>query len=720
MLYRYGTFIHRRAGLVLVLAALALTLCTALGIGAFGQLKGGGFNDPDAEATRAEQVIDTQFGGRINLVFLLHATTGSIDAPAATQAGRTLTRHLGGEPDVDAVVSYWTAKAPALRSHDGSQAMVAVHVTGDDDESTTRAKALISRYSVTGGTVTVQAGGSAAASADINDQVTTSLLRAEAIAVPLTTILLLLVFGSVVAALLPLLVGTVAIMGTFAELFVVGSVTDVSVFSINMTTALGLGLGIDYSLLLVSRFREQLAQGQPVAEAVAATVASAGRTVLFAAATVASALTALLVFPQYFLRSFAYAGIGVVLISAASALLVLPALLSVLGARVNSGKIPWSAAATRGGESRIWRRTTTAVQRRPARYAVPAVLLLLFLAVPLTHAALGTPDQGVLPKNTASRQVSDHLSADFSGQGDQLDVVTTAAVPPTALSDYARTLSQLSGVAAVDSSAGSYRDRAPAAASLDPTTLARPHAQRIVVSTDLTAKSAAAQDLVAKVRAVPSPAEVGALVGGPDADLVDTSASIGDHLPYAALIIVAGTLLLLFAFTGSLLQPVRALLFNALTLSATTGVLVWMFQDGHGAGALSYTARPMDMSMLILFLCIAFGLSMDYEVFLISRIKELHDHGTPTADAVTTGLARTGRIVSAAAALLAVSLLAFAAGTVSFLQMFGIGSGLAIVLDATLVRAVLLPAFMRAFGEANWYCPAPLRRLHRRIALAEA
>ncbi|QIY68773.1 MMPL family transporter [Streptomyces sp. RLB1-33] len=719
MLYRYGTFIHRRARLVLVLAALALAVCTALGIGAFGQLKGGGFNDPDAEATRAEQVIDSQFGGRSNLVFLVHATTGSVDAPAAAQAGRTLTRRLHGEPDVDAVVSYWTTPAPALRSHDSTQAMVAVHVTGDDDQSTTRAKALISRYSVTDGTATIRAGGSAAASVDINDQVTTSLLRAEAIAVPITT-LLLLVFGSLVAALLPLLVGTIAIMGTFAELFVVGSVTDVSVFSINMTTALGLGLGIDYSLLLISRFREQLAQGQPVAEAVAATVASAGRTVLFAAATVASALTALLVFPQYFLRSFAYAGIGVVLISAASALLVLPALLSVLGAKVNSGRIPWSAAATRGGESTIWRRITTVVQRRPARYALPAVLLLLFLAVPLTHAALGTPDQGVLPKNTASRQVSDRLAADFSGQGDQIDVVTTAAVPPAALREYARSLSQLAGVAAVDSSAGSYHHGASTAASLNPTTLGRPHAQRIVVSTDLTAKSAAAQDLVAKVRAVPSPAAVQALVGGPDADLVDTSASIGARLPYAALIIIASTLLLLFAFTGSLLQPVRALLFNALTLSATTGVLVWMFQDGHGSGALSFTARPMDMSMLILFLCIAFGLSMDYEVFLISRIKELHDHGLPTADAVTTGLARTGRIVSAAAALLAVSLLAFAAGTVSFLQMFGIGSGLAIVLDATLVRAVLLPAFMRAFGEANWYCPAPLRQLHQRIALAEA
>ncbi len=399
MLYRYGTFIHRRARLVLILAALALTLCTALGIGAFGQLKGGGFNDPDAEATRAEQVIDTQFGGRSNLVFLLHATTGSVDAPAAAQAGRTLTQRLGGEPDVNAVVSYWTTKAPALRSHDGTQAMVAVHITGDDDQSTTRAKALISRYSVTGGAVTIRAGGSAAAaSADINDQVTTSLLRAEAIALPITTLLLLLVFGSLVAALLPLLVGTIAIMGTFAELFVVGSVTDVSVFSINMTTALGLGLGIDYSLLLVSRFREQMAQGQKVAEAVAATVASAGRTVLFAAATVASALTALLVFPQYFLRSFAYAGIGVVLISAASALLVLPALLSVLGTKVNNGRIPWTASATRGGESKIWRRTTTAVQRRPARYAVPAVLLLLFLAVPLTHAALGTPTRACCPR----------------------------------------------------------------------------------------------------------------------------------------------------------------------------------------------------------------------------------------------------------------------------------------------------------------------------------
>jgi RND superfamily putative drug exporter len=718
-MYRYGLFIHRHAKIALVIAALILGASVALGIGAFGKLKGGGFTDPGAESTKAEQLADAEFGGQANLIFLVHAKSGTADTPAVAQAGRRLADGLAQQPYVENVVSYWATKAPGLRSTDGADGLVVAHVDGDDDQAGDRAGDLITRYAVDTPAVTVKAGGGTAAGVDINAQVTTSLIRAESIAVPITTLMLVWVFGSLVAAALPLIIGSVAIMGTFAELFVLGSVTDVSVFAINLTTALGLGLGIDYSLLLVSRFREQLADGDPVDQAVARTVATAGRTVLFAAATVASALAALLVFPQYFLRSFAYAGIGVVVISALSALVLMPALLAVLGTRVNKGKVPFSAA-TLGSESGFWRRTATAVMSRPVISAIPAVVVLAFLAAPLAHVAFGTPDQGVLPKNTASRQVSDRLTAGFPGQADQITVVTTGAVPKTTLSAYAQKLSALAGVVRVDSSAGSFADGTAAAGAGDQAALTRPDAEQLVVSSGLVSKSSAAEDLVQAIRAVAPPAGVDSLVGGNDADLVDTSHTIGHRLPIGIALIIATTFLLLFLFTGSLVQPIRALLFNTLTLSATLGILVWIFQDGHLASALSFTPRPMDMSMTVLFFCIAFGLSMDYEVFLISRIKELHDRGLPTTEAVSSGLARTGRIVTAAATLLAVSLFGFGASTVSFLQMFGIGSGLAILLDATLIRAVLMPVFLRVVGEANWYCPAPLRRLYGKVALSEA
>lgn len=718
-MYRYGLFIHRHARIALVIAALVLGASVALGIGAFGRLKGGGFTVPGAESTQAGQLIDTKFGGQANLIFLVHAKSGTADTPAVARAGRELTGSLAQQPYVRDVVSYWTAKAPGLRSTDGADGLVVAHVDGDDDQAGDRAGDLIARYAVDDPAVTIRAGGDTAAGVDINGQVATSLIRAESIAVPITALMLIWVFGSLVAAALPLIIGSVAIMGTFAELFVLGSVTDVSVFAINLTTALGLGLGIDYSLLMVSRFREQLAAGDPVDQAVGRTVATAGRTVLFAAATVASALAALLVFPQYFLRSFAYAGTGVVLISALSALVVMPALLAVLGARVNKGKVPFSAAAL-GSESGFWRRTASVVMSRPVIAAIPAVVVLLFLAAPLAHITFGTPDPGVLPKDTASRQVSDRLTAGFPGQADQITVVTTGSVPATTLAAYARRLSTLTGVLRVDSSAGSFANGTNAAGAGDPVALSRPDAEQLVLSSNLVSKSSAAEDLVRDVRAVEPPSGVDALVGGDDADLVDTSATIGRRLPLGLALIIATTFLLLFLFTGSLIQPIRALLFNTLSLSATLGVLVWIFQDGHLASVLSFTPRPMDMSMTVLFFCIAFGLSMDYEVFLISRIKELHDHGLPTTEAVGSGLARTGRIVTAAATLLAISLFAFGASTVSFLQMFGIGSGLAILLDATLIRAVLMPVFLRVFGDANWYCPAPLRRLYRKVALAEA
>ncbi|GAA2343125.1 MMPL family transporter [Dactylosporangium salmoneum] len=716
MLYRYGSLIHRRARLVLVIAVLLIAGAAVAGAGVFGRLQGGGFDDPGSESSKAQRLIDERFGGRANLVLLAHATGGSVDAPDAAAAGRDLAAALQREPGVRDVVSYWSAGVPDLRSADGADAIVLAHVDGDATQRRERAGQLIERYAADGPALHVRAGGETAVNLDVNGQVARSLAIAEAIAVPLTLLLLILVFGSVVSALLPLAIGGIAIAGTFAELTALGAVTDVSVFAINLTTALGLGLGIDYALLMVTRFREELGEDRPVAEALATTVATAGRTILFAAGTVATALTALLVFPLYFLRSFAYAGIGVVVIAALGALVVAPALLAVLGRRVNAWPVGRRRASRSAGTA-FWARLAGAVMRRPALAALPVVLGLLVVASPLRHVAFGTPDEGVLRPGSAGRQVADRLATGFpSNQNASVDIVLTGPVDRDRLAAYAQQLSTLDDAALVTSSAGTF-GHGTRAGEGNPA-LSRPTGERLTVASRLTAKSDAAQRLVRSIRSAPAPAE--AYVGGVDAALIDTTHAIGARLPLGIAIVVLATFVLLFLFTGSVIQPLRALVLNVLGLSAIMGALVWIFQDGHLASWLRFTPRPMDTAMTVLMFVIVFGLSMDYEVFIIGRIAELHGQGMPTDEAVRTGLGRTGRIVSAAAALLAVSFFAFGTGTVSFLQMFGIGCGLAIVVDATLIRGVLVPAILRGLGRLNWYSPAPLRRLHATVALREA
>src|SRR5262245_23665986 len=493
MLDRYGRFVARRAWVLLAISGVAMVAMLLLGVGAFGKLKSGGFNDPAAQSTRAQQLIDSRFGGESNLALLVTAHTGGVDATSIASAGRAVTTRLAAEPNVSDVVSYWSTHAPALRSTDGRQAVVLAHIDGSDDQVLDRAKALIPRYAGSDGPVTVTAGGEAGANVDVTSQVTNSLAIAEAIAVPVTMLLLVLAFGSVVAALLPLTIGGLAILGTFAELFVLGSITDVSVFAINLTTALGLGLGIDYALFMVSRFREELAGGRPTHEAVAHTIATAGRTIVFSAATVAAALAAMLVFPLYFLRSFAYAGIGVVAIAAISALVVAPSLMAVLGTRVNAGRLPWSRAV-RGAASPWWGRLATAVMRRPARTALPVVVLLLALAAPLLGAHFGTPDPGVLRTSAPSRQVTDTVATAFPGNASApIDVVTTGPVAAGPRGTYAEDVSRLPGVAAVASSTGTFAHGSMVGPA-DPS-LGRPDGQRLTVTSTLASKSDGAQHL---------------------------------------------------------------------------------------------------------------------------------------------------------------------------------------------------------------------------------
>ncbi|MBS2538955.1 MMPL family transporter [Catenulispora sp. NF23] len=720
MLEKIGRIAVGRPKAVLITASILMLAMVAVGVGAFGVLKSGGFDDTGSQSWKSQQAITAEFGGEANLILVVGARTGGIDSGAAAQAGQTLTRELTADRGVTGVVSYFSGHSPALRSTDGRDAMVLVRVLGDDNQVGKTTDRLLSGYVKDGPAVTVQAGGEAAVNHNVTTQVSKDLATAESIAIPLTLVLLILAFGSLVAALLPLAIGLVAILGTFAELAILGRLTDVSVFAINLTTALGLGLGIDYALLMVARFREYLAQGTSVPDAVHGTLRTAGRTIAFSALTVAAALAALLVFPFYFLRSFAYAGIGVVAIAAASALIIMPALLSVLGTRVNAGRLPWARHSTQSSAAPAWGRLASAVMKRPALMALPVVALLAFLATPLLGASFGTPDETVLPTSAPARQAADTLHNDFQGnQATAVQIITTGPADTSSVAAYAAKLSTLPGAVRVDSSAGSYAQGAALGLGPSDAGMANASAQHLTLFTAADGHSSAAEQLVRAARALPGPGGTSTLIGGDTARLIDSEHGITARLPYAIGWVVLTTFIVLFLFTGSVTQPLRALVLNTLGLSASIGTMVWIFQQGHFSGLLDFTARPMDTAMTVLLFCIAFGLSMDYEVFLTSRIKELHAQGADLRDSVSEGLARTGRIVSTAAGLLAVSFFAFGTASVSFLQFFGLGCGVAILIDALLIRGILVPAAMRLLGRSAWWAPGPLRRLHERFGVSE-
>ncbi len=524
-----GSFVVRRARLVLVVAMLAVVGFGVLGFGAFGKLKTGGFQDPGAGSTTAQTLTDQRFGGSVGVVLLVHAEAGTVDDAPARAAGAEAASRLAAVPGVSNVVSYWQTRNPGLRSKDGKYALILGSTRSDLNLSSSELASLRSHSRQ----VDVTVGGSAAIGNDITKQVGKSLGIAEGIAVPIILALLVFAFGSVVAALLPLAIGVIAILGTFAELFVLGSVTNVAIYAINLTTALGLALAIDYSLLMVSRFREELGRGQEPAQAVVRSVQTAGRTIVFSGATVVAALAVLLIFPLYFLRSFAYAGIGVVLISMAAAVVVLPALLAVLGRRVNSGRLPWARNREPSTAAPFWGRLAGQAMRRPALIAIPVLAVLMLVALPLRHVQFGTPDDRVLPATTQSRAVGDVLREDFTGNSaTALNVVTDGPLDRAALTAYATRLSDLAGVARVETSVATFVHGKAVPNSANPT-LARPTAQRLSVVSAADPRSNAAKDLVRTVRDLPGPDGVRVYVGGQTAELIDTTHAIGTRLPLA-------------------------------------------------------------------------------------------------------------------------------------------------------------------------------------------
>ena len=715
-----ANLVYRRPWTILALSFVAVVVAALAGSGVLGKLQGGGFSDPASESVRATDTLIHRFGvAEPNLVLLVTARgAAGVDDPAVSAEAVALVHRLAAEPGVHVLSSYWGAdpvQRRALRSHDGRRALVIAAVSGDYDTARKRTDALAHRYTPGGPHLTVGFGGFEQIQSDLVGQSFVDLRTTESVAVPIITGLLVLAFGSVVAGALPLLVGGIAIVGALASLWLFALFTDVSLYGLNLTTALGLGLGIDYSLLMVSRYREEMGAGHDSATALRRTMGTAGRTIVYSAVTVAAGLAALAVFPLYFLRSFAYAGVAVVLIAAVGALVTLPAVLLLLGPRRLE---KWSVRRrTTVAEGRgFWHGLASLVMRHPVLLAVPVVAVLAVAASGFLNVTYWYPNDQVLPTSAQSRQVGDEIRRSFAPDANStLTVVLPAAVGDGALRQYADRLSGLPTVTGVRSAAGTFA----LGRQVGPRDPARggPGGTYLTLASSTDPYSAAGEQLVRTVRGTPAPAAP--LVTGDAALLVDVKSSIADRLPAAISIIVLTTFVLLFLFTGSVVIPVKALLLNLLTLSSVMGILVWIFQYGHGATLLGVTPTPIAVAMPILMFCVVFGLSMDYEIFLLSRIKEQHDLGYDTATSVAVGLERSAKIVTMAAALLSVTFFALAFAQISFIKWFGVGAGLAIVIDATLVRGVLVPALMRVMGEANWWAPGPLRRLHHRIGLTE-
>lgn len=665
---------------------------------------------PGTESVAAADVLREEFGtGNPNLALLVTARGGNVDAPKTAQGARALADEVRGLPGVTDVASYWSGKSPALRSSDGAGALILARLEGSATDTRERLAELPPRLTRTTPELTVAVGGQEEISRQVGEQARQDFLRAELLVLPGVLLLLILLYRRTVAALLTVGVGLLSVVGTLAGLRALAQVTQVSTFAANLALVLGLGLGIDYSLFVINRYREERYAGRPQSDAVVRATAAAGRTVLFSGVTVAVSLSALLVFPFFFLSSFAYAGVLVVLTAVGGALLFLPAALARWGHRVERAKP--------ARESGFWHRTALAAMRRPAAAGTAVLGVLLLAGSPLLGLKFGLPDERTLPAGASSRTTSERVHAAFPAEPtDTLQVVLRARADTKA---YAADLSRISGIFQVDAPEGTYRRGHLTPTPPQPGLTSASGLPRLAVVPTQAAMYADVPALVERVRDTRAPVPV--LVGGYPAETSDFRSVLLERLPLAVGLVLAATYLILFLMTGSVLLPAKATLLNLLSLSVMFGCLVWVFQDGHLSDLLGFTPTgSIEPSIPVLMFCVAYGLSMDYEVFLLARIKEEYEATGDTGRAVGEGIRRSAPLITAAAAILALSFLAYASGGVVFLKELGVGAALTIVVDATLIRVVLLPVAMRLAGRANWWAPKPLRTLHRRFGLSEA
>jgi RND superfamily putative drug exporter len=732
---------------IIAAGVLVFIAAAIFGLPVAKSLSAGGFQDPNSESARAISVLTDKFGQSGQQMLILVTAPGGAKSAQARTVATDLIGALQHSPLVYNVSSAWTgpfASNPGasndLVSRDGKSGLIVANLKGGENSAQQNAKTLSDQFVHDRDGVTVRAGGSAMQYAQINTQNEDDLRLMEIIAIPLSFLVLVWVFGGLAAAALPMTLGALAVVGSMTVLRLITYLTEVSIFALNLSAALGLALAVDYTLLIVSRYRDELAEGSDRNQALIRTMATSGRTVLFSAVTVALSMSATALFPMYFLESFAYAGVATVAFVAIASIVLTPAAIVLLGPRLDAFDVRRLMRRVLGRpepahkpvEQLFWYRSSKFVMRHwlPVGSAVIAVLLLLGL--PFVSVKWGFPDDRVLPRSTSSHQAGDQLRDNFANDSSTavpIVVLDARGLNPTDLDKYAAALSQVPEVSGVTAPSGTFVGGNRVGPSVAATGIADGSAF-VTVSSTAPLFSQASDSQLTRLHQVPGPAGRTVEMAGLAQVNSDSVDAVTNRLPLVLGLMAAITFVLLFLLTGSVVLPLKALVCNVLSLTAAFGALVWVFQDGH-LGALGTTpSGTLVANMPVLLFCIAFGLSMDYEVFLVSRIREYwlasgaarSGAAQPHAandESVALGVARTGRVITAAALVMSMSFAALIAAHVSFMRMFGLGLTLAVLVDATLVRMVLVPAFMHVMGRWNWWAPKPLAWLHQRLAISE-
>ncbi|HET6733364.1 MMPL family transporter [Mycobacterium sp.] len=725
---------------ILAAAVLVAVAAGIFGIPVANSLSASGFQDPTSESSRATQLLTDKFGqGDVQMLITVTAPDQVLTG-SARAVGLDVVDRLERSPHVANVTSAWTATpgaATELVSKDGKAGLIVAGISGSENDAQTYAKTLADEVSGSRDGITVRAGGVAMMNVQITEQSQRDLLLMESLVIPFSFLVLVWVFGGLLAAALPVAVGIIAIVGSLSVLRLITFGTDVSIFALNLTTAMGLALAIDYTLLIISRFRDELADGADRDTALVRTMATAGRTVLFSATTVALSMSVMILFPMHFLKSFAYAGVATVAFAAAAAVVVTPAAIVLLGNRLDSLDVRRLARRVlnrpdpvyRPVEQQFWYRSTKFVMARAVPIGLAVIALLLVLGAPFLGVRWGLPDDRVLPTSLSAHQVGDQLRNDFVNNS---ETAVTVVVPdargltPADLEGYAAALSRVPDVTQVSAPTGTFVGGVKVGPPAAATGLADGSAF-VTVGSSAPLFSDSSEAQLGRLHDVAGPAGRAVEMTGTAQINADSVDAITNRMPLVLGLIAVITLALLFLLTGSVVLPLKAVACNVLSLTAAFGALVWIFQDGH-LGALGTTSTgTLVANMPVLLFCIAFGLSMDYEVFLISRIREYwlasKQRGKRTdadnGESVALGVARTGRVITAAALIMAISFAALIAAQVQVMRLFGLGLTVAVLVDATLVRMVLVPAFMQVLGRWNWWAPKPLVRLHERIGLTD-
>ncbi|CAN2172883.1 COG2409 Predicted drug exporters of the RND superfamily [Candidatus Nanopelagicaceae bacterium] len=696
MFERLGHLLVRRKKAALALFIIGIILSGVFGSLIFSRLDAGGYSDPQSDSYKVYEYLRDDV--KINdpsVIVVVDAGTRDVTSPDVVQEAKSLEAKIAGEIGVTKTLSYWSSGGEAtLKSKDGRAAYILIYGEADafSPESQKLGAVFQDKYEGKNESFTLYPGGVAVVGNAISEKIGADLKIAEIVSIPLTFILLAFVFGALAASAMPLIVGVAAILGAFFILYLISLFTNVSVYALNLTTGMGLGLGIDYALLMVNRFREEIHHGKNVQDSIVTTMATAGKTVFYSGLTVLVTMVSLTFFPLPFLKSFGYAGVSVVALAVVGAIFGLPPILALLGTRIDKGVIRKSSITPR--EDGRWAQTARFVMKRPAAVVLLSLIILGLLTAPVQNIKFAQGDSRMLPASNPAA-IATALQADrFAGQtNNPVEIIVRNGADKTLEVDqYAKEIATVSGIVAV---------QPPQVIGQD---------VRLVAFHSMLPRTPDAQKLIHDIRDLNSPAAT--LVGGVAADYTDSQDGISQTLPWALGWIALSVFVLIFVFTGSFILPIKAVLLNVLSLAATMGVLTWVFIDGHLqwlVGSFTLTGT-LDTSIVILIAVVVFGLSMDYELFLLSRIREEHLAGKSNIEAVATGLQRSARIITAAAVLLAVVFAAFITSGVTSIKSMGFGVALAVILDATIVRALLVPALMRLFGERNWWAPKWMQR----------